>query len=61
MDDQEKEFEARLKKEQEERAYQEWKKSNDPQEIEKSENFDILMFLLFCIPPAFGIWYTFFR
>lgn len=35
MDEKEKEFQERLKKEQEERSYQEWKKKNDPVEIEK--------------------------
>lgn len=35
MSDKEKEFQKRLEKEQEERAYKEWKKKNDPAEIEK--------------------------
>ena len=35
MEDKEKKFQERLKKEQEERAYQEWKKTNDPVEIQK--------------------------
>jgi len=35
MTDKEKEFQERLKKELEEREYQQWKKNNDPVEIEK--------------------------
>lgn len=35
MNDKEKEFKKRFEKEQEERAYKEWKKKNDPAEIEK--------------------------
>jgi hypothetical protein len=35
MNDKENEFKKRLEKEQEERAYKEWKKKNDPAEIEK--------------------------
>lgn len=41
MDDKERMFRERLEKEQAEREYQEWKKANDPVEIEKeSKNID---------------------
>jgi hypothetical protein len=35
MNDKEKDFKKRLEKEQEDLAYKEWKKKNDPAEIEK--------------------------
>jgi hypothetical protein len=68
MSDNEKDFQERLKREQEERAYQEWKKTNDPEEIKKTEKeanslkpTNVPLFFLYLAIFVFGIWFSFFR